>query len=362
MLKNPPFFSIFFVGKTKKVPGYFWGVRDLKILILGTGGTIASAKTEDGYKAALTVDEVLDIAGVERHDGVEIESRDVLNLDSTLIQPEDWGVIGRAVFEAFGEYDGIVITHGTDTLAYTASALSFMIRNPPVPVVLTGSMLPITEPGSDAPRNIKTALTFASQGFPGVYVAFMDKIMLGTRVSKVHSLGLNAFQSINYPDVAYVKGDKLVIRHRPELSPGGEPEFDPALDPNVIHVRLTPGLSPEGFLKLSESVDGVVLEGYGAGGIPYRGRDLLSAVSEVAHEKPVVMTTQALYGGVDLTKYEVGRRALRAGVIPAGDMTKEATLVKLMWALGHTKDVDEVRETILTNISGEISPKKKGSR
>jgi L-asparaginase len=325
----------------------------VRILIIGTGGTIASAKTERGYKAKLSVDEILEIAGI-RSDGVKIDTKDVLNLDSTLIQPEDWVTIGRAVFENLNDYDGIVITHGTDTLAYTSSALSFMLRNVPIPVVLTGSMLPITEPNSDAPRNLKTALTFAMKGFPGVYVAFMDKVMLGTRVSKVHSLGLNAFQSINYPDVAYIKGDEVVIRHRPELLTG-EPEFDPAMDPNVVHLRLTPGLSPEVFIAVAERVDGIVLEGYGAGGIPYRERNLLEAVSAVTKEKPVVMTTQALYGGVDLTRYEVGRRALEAGVIPAGDMTKEATLVKLMWALGHSKSVEEVREIMGRNIAGELS-------
>ena len=325
----------------------------MRILIIGTGGTIASARTERGYKAKLSVDEILEIAGI-RGNGVKIETKDVLNLDSTLIQPEDWVTIGRAVFENLDNYDGIVITHGTDTLAYTSSALSFMVRNVSIPVVLTGSMLPVTEPNSDAPRNLKTALTFAMKGFPGIYVAFMDKIMLGTRVSKVHSLGLNAFQSVNYPDIAYVKGEEVVVRHRPKL-PTGEPEFDPVIDPNVVHLRLTPGLSPDVFLAIAEKVDGVVLEGYGAGGIPYRGRNLLKAVSAVTKEKPVVMTTQALYGGVDLTRYEVGRRALEAGVIPAGDMTKEATLVKLMWALGHTKRVEEVRKIMERNVAGELS-------
>jgi L-asparaginase len=329
-------------------------VGAVRILIMGTGGTIASAKTEKGYKAKLSVDEILELAGIGRSDGVEIETRDVLNLDSTLIQPEDWITIGEALFESFGDYDGAVITHGTDTLAYTSSALSFMVRNPPIPVVLTGSMLPITEPGSDAPRNLRTAITFAMKGFPGIFVAFMDKIMLGTRVSKVHSVGLNAFQSINYPDVAYVKGNEVVVRYRPPI-PGGKPFFDPRIDPDVVHVRLTPGLSPDVFLSIAERSDGIVLEGYGAGGIPYRGRNLLEAVSKVSRKKPVVMTTQALYGGVDLTKYEVGRRALEAGVIPAGDMTKESTLTKLIYALGHTKNVEEIRRIMEKNIAGEIS-------
>jgi len=325
----------------------------VRLLIIGTGGTIASARTEKGYKAKLTAREILELAGISGN-GVKIETRDILNLDSTLIQPEDWVTIGKAVFESLDDYDGIVITHGTDTLAYTSSALSFMLRHVPIPVVLTGSMLPITEPNSDAPRNLKTALTFAMKGFPGIYVAFMDKIMLGTRVSKVHSLGLNAFQSINYPDIAYVKGEEVVVRHRPKL-PTGEPSFDPRIDPNVVHLRLTPGLSPEVFLAVAERAHGVILEGYGAGGIPYRGRNLFEAVSRVAGEKPVVMTTQALYGGVDLTRYEVGRRALEAGVIPAGDMTKEATLVKLMYVLGHTKDVEEVRRIMGRNLAGELS-------
>ncbi len=326
----------------------------MRLLVIGTGGTIASARTERGYKAQLGIDEILERAGVKRHNGLTIDCWDLLNIDSTLIQPEDWIKIGEAVYESLGDYGGIVITHGTDTLAYTSSALSFILRNLPIPVVLTGSMLPITEPDSDAPGNLRTAIKFAMEGTPGIYVAFRNKIMLGTRVSKVHSLGLNAFQSVNYPDIAYLRGDKIVFRGRIE-PPSDEPIFDPALDPDVAYVRLTPGLSPGTFLAIERTVDGIVLEGYGAGGIPYRGRDLLSAVSKVASKKPVVMTTQALYGGVDLTRYEVGRRALEAGVIPAGDMTKEATLTKLMWALGHTKNIDEIREIMGRNIAMELS-------
>ncbi|MCD6372909.1 MAG: asparaginase [Thermococcus sp.] len=326
----------------------------MRLLVIGTGGTIASAKTERGYKAQLGISEILDIAGVKRHNSLTIDCWDLLNIDSTLIQPEDWTKIGKAVYESIPEYDGIVITHGTDTIAYTSSALSFILRNLPIPVVLTGSMLPITEPNSDAPENLKTAIRFAMEGTPGVYVAFRNKVMLGTRVSKVHSIGLNAFQSINYPDIAYLKGDKIIFQHRIQ-PPLGETIFDPALDPKVAYLRLTPGLSPETFLAVEKTVHGIVLEGYGAGGIPYRGRDLLTAVSIVASKKPVLMTTQALYGGVDLTRYEVGRRALEAGVIPAGDMTKEAALTKLMWAMGHTRNLEEIREIMKRNIAMELS-------
>ncbi|AEH25396.1 asparaginase [Pyrococcus yayanosii] len=324
----------------------------MRLLILGMGGTIASVPSEEGYESSLSVEEILRLAGLELK--WEVEARDLLNIDSTLIQPEDWVLLAETVFEAFEEFDGVVITHGTDTLAYTASMLSFMVRNPPVPIVLTGAMRPITEPGSDAPRNLWTALRFAIEGVPGVYVAFMDKVMLGVRVSKVRAVGLNAFQSINYPDIAYVKGNRIHWNAKPPKLEG-EPVLDTRHEPRVLVLRLVPGMEGDVLeAALELGYRGIVLEGYGVGGIPYRGRDLLDVVRRVATEIPVVMTTQTLYDGVDLTKYKVGRKALEVGVIPAGDMTKEATITKLMWILGHTRDVGEVRRLMLTNMVGEI--------
>ncbi|WP_048149205.1 asparaginase [Palaeococcus ferrophilus] len=328
-----------------------------RLLILGTGGTIASSKGEEGYKASLSVDEVLELAGIKRSNGFKIESKDVLNVDSTLIQPEDWETIAREVFRAREEYDGVVITHGTDTLAYTASMLTFMLPGMDIPVVLTGSMRPITEERSDAPRNVRTAISFALTGVPGVFVAFNDKIMLGVRASKVRALGINAFQSVNYPDVAYVKGDEIYYNLPPSsLVPKGEPGLEVHYEPRVAFIRLLPGMEPA-FLDglVSSGCKGLILEGYGAGGLPYRRRNILEKVGELAKRIPVVMTTQALYDGVDLNKYEVGRKALQAGVIPAKDMTKEATVTKLMWALGKTQNVEEIREIMLKNIAGEIS-------
>lgn len=328
-----------------------------RLLILGTGGTIASSKGEDGYRASLGIDEVLELAGIRRNNGFKIESRDVLNVDSTLIQPEDWEIIAKEVFEARGEYDGVVITHGTDTLAYTASMLTFMLPNIDVPVILTGSMRPITEEHSDAPRNVRTAITFALTGVPGIFVAFNDKVMLGVRASKVRALGINAFQSINHPDVAYVKGNEIYYNVPPSsFVPKGEPRLEVHYEPRVAFMRLLPGMEPA-FLDalLSAGCKGLVIEGYGAGGLPYRRRNILESIARLTEKIPVVMTTQALYDGVDLTKYEVGRKALKAGVIPARDMTKEATVTKLMWALGKTQNVEEVRDIMLKNIAGEIS-------
>ncbi len=324
------------------------------ILIIGTGGTIASTMTELGYRSQLGVNEILEIAGIELEG---VDTLDLMNMDSTLIQPQDWVSMAEAVYRNRKKYDGIVITHGTDTLAYTSSMLSFMLRNVDLPVVLTGSMLPVSEPNSDAPRNLRAAIRFAEEGLSGVFIAFMDKIMLGNRASKVHSHGLNAFQSINYPDIAYIKGNEVLYRVEPsKIAPHGEPELDIRMDPDVFYVRLIPGLKPE-FLKavFSSGCSGIVIEGYGVGGLPYRNRDVLSTVEFISRHIPVVMTTQAVYGGVDMKRYEVGRKALEAGVIPAGDMTKEATVTKLMWALGHSRDIREIRSIMTTNIAGELS-------
>lgn len=327
-----------------------------RILIIGTGGTIASTKTEAGYKSVFSVDEILNLAGIKLKNGYKIDRTNILNLDSTLIQPEDWELIAKEVFKALDEYDGIVITHGTDTLGYTASMLSFMLRNVNKPVVLTGSMLPITEKGSDAPRNLKAAIKFAMEEVAGVFVAFMDKIMLGCRASKVRALGLNAFMSINYPDVAYIKGEKILYNiPKEKFRPNDDPQLDIKYDPRVVFLRIIPGLGEDVIEAIiNTGYRGIVLEGYGAGGIPYRKRNLLDKIKEIAPKIPVVMTTQAIHDGVDMTRYEVGRKALETGIIPAKDMTKEATVTKLMWALGHTKDVEEVRKIMHTNYVNEI--------
>ena len=327
-----------------------------KLLIIGTGGTIAGAKTEQGYKSVLKIDEILKLAKIKLENGYKIDSTNIMNIDSTLIHPEDWEIIAKEVFKALDDYDGIIITHGTDTLAYTASMLSFMIKNLNKPIVFTGSMLPITENESDAPRNIRTAIKFAMEDVAGVFVAFMDKIMLGCRTSKVRALGLNAFMSINYPDVAYVKGEKILYNiPKEKFQPNGSPELDTKYDPRVVVLKVTPGLGGEIIdAVLDAGYKGIVLEGYGAGGLPYRKSNLLGKIKEIAPKIPVIMTTQALYDGVDMRKYEVGRKALETGSIPAKDMTKEATTTKLMWALGHTKDVEKIREIMHTNYVNEI--------
>nr|5B74_A Chain A, L-asparaginase [Pyrococcus furiosus DSM 3638]5CBP_A Chain A, L-asparaginase [Pyrococcus furiosus DSM 3638] len=181
----------------------------MKILLIGMGGTIASVKGENGYEASLSVKEVLDIAGIK--DCEDCDFLDLKNVDSTLIQPEDWVDLAETLYKNVKKYDGIIVTHGTDTLAYTSSMISFMLRNPPIPIVFTGSMIPATEENSDAPLNLQTAIKFATSGIRGVYVAFNGKVMLGVRTSKVRTMSRDAFESINYPIIAELRGEDLVV-------------------------------------------------------------------------------------------------------------------------------------------------------
>lgn len=329
-----------------------------KILVLGTGGTIASVRTDEGLKSSLGISEILERAGIQPRSRCEIDTRDILNIDSTLIQPEDWKTIAKEVYLGLKKYDGIIITHGTDTLAYTSSMLSFMVQNPPKPVVITGAMKSITEPESDAVRNIRDSLLFAMNSeMGGIFVVFNGKVINGCRASKVKSMDVDAFRSINYPDIAYIDEDGNIKYNNIPISSGlkSSLKLDTYYDPKIFLLKLIPGIDPRIIdTILGLGYKGIVLEGYGVGGIPYRKRNLLEKIKNISRDIPVVLTTQVLYNGVDLTRYEVGRKALEAGVISAYDMTKEATVTKLMWALAHADDVDAIRQIIHTNYANEI--------
>ncbi|MFA4646367.1 asparaginase [Pyrococcus kukulkanii] len=325
----------------------------MKLLMIGMGGTIASVKGSEGYESVLSAEEILKISRIKVDH--EIEFVDLMNIDSTLIQPSDWVKLAEEVYKRASEFDGILITHGTDTLAYTASMLSFMVRGVDIPVVITGSMIPLTEKNSDAPLNLLTAIKFLEKGIGGIFVSFNGKIMLGVRTSKVRTMSKDAFESINYPVIAKLENNEIKILYRPNIA-SSSLTLDTRHEPKILVLKLIPGLSGDIISKAIEAgYKGIIIEGYGAGGIPYRNSDLLETISKVSASVPVVMTTQAVYDGVDLMRYKVGRMALRAGVIPAGDMTKEATVTKLMWVLGHTRKVEEVRELMKKNIAGELT-------
>lgn len=325
-----------------------------KMLILSTGGTIASVMTEEGLAPAKSGYELLSYLGAVPYD---ITIRDILRLDSTNIQPEEWQYIAECVYGMRQGYDGVVITHGTDTMAYTASMLTFMLKNIDIPVVLTGSQLPINHPLSDAPYNLRCALTMAASAIPGVFIAFDRKILLGCRSVKVRTTGFNCFESVKAPLVAEVNSDGLCNIKLPVRKEGAVCELKKDIDTRVVLIKLIPGMDPTLLRTLANmGCKGVVIEAFGSGGLNFIRRDLISAMGELVKEGiPVVVCSQCLYERSDLTKYEVGRKALNKGVIPGEDMTSECASTKLMWALGQGMSTAEIVNFFATDIAGEVT-------
>lgn len=328
-----------------------------KILLLATGGTIASEQGESGLEPSRIPRELL--RTLEEFSAYyTIVYRSILNLDSSNIQAEEWGLIAQCVYEALPNYDGIIITHGTDTMAYTASMLTFMIPNLRKGVILTGSQLPITTPLSDARSNLATALAAIDHGVQGVNIAFNHKIIRGCRAVKVRTMGFDAFESVNSPEQGEFFADGIHLCNRcPQLDSQLPTELKASLCNDVFLLKLIPGTNPQIFdalLKLRYR--GVVLEAFGAGGLHFIRRDLSEKIAQlVENGVAVVVCSQCLYESSDFSIYEVGRKILSTGVIQSRDMTTEAAVTKLMWALGQTKKPDEIRRIFQTNYAGEIT-------
>lgn len=328
-----------------------------KILLLTTGGTIASAQTEEGLSPTITGDGLAQSVGTML-DTFSVTVRDILHLDSSNMQPEEWEFIARQVYDHCHSFDGIVITHGTDTMSYTAAALSFMLQGIPIPVVLTGAQLPITHPLSDAMDNLRTAFAMAASGRGGVYLAFDRRVILGTRAVKTHTVDFGAFDSVNAPFAAIVNAHGLVLNDA--VLPAVTPSFrlQDGLCREVFLLKLVPGVDPRIFdMLLRLDIKGIVIEAFGAGGVQFIRRDLTKKLSEVIRSGvAVVVCSQCLYERSDFSLYEVGQRALEQGVIQTFDMTSEAAVTKLMWVLARTRERTEVAKWFSKSLVGEIVP------
>lgn len=325
------------------------------ILMIGTGGTIASEMTPSGLTPELNSTQLLSFVpriGEMCH----VDCVQLYSLDSTNIRPAHWLGVARAVRENYARYDGFVISHGTDTMAYTAAALSYLIQGSPKPIVLTGAQKPIWFDGTDSKRNLTDAFLYACRGYGGVQIVFNGKVILGTRARKTCSKSFQAFSSVNYPDLAVVQDEHLLQYMRCACYPS--PVFYDALDDKVGLLKLIPG-TPAAVLEfMLDRFDGLVIESFGVGGLPeYEGDASYFDIIHrgIARGKLVVMTTQVPNEGSNLAVYHVGGRlksALR--LLEAYDMTTEAAVAKLMWIMGQTRDFDEAERLFYRPVARDI--------
>ena len=305
------------------------------ILMLGTGGTIACVSSENGLVPAL--DGKTLVAMVPELEGLcHIDYKQILNLDSSNISPKHWQIIANALAENYDAYDGFVITHGTDTMAYSAAALSQMISGCKKPVVFTGAQLPIGAEGTDAKDNVYHAFLTAISEVQGVCLTFGNVVIHGLCAKKMYSEDFNGFCSINREPLARIEEHTLSWNSYVGAGVDGETfTVNTKLEEKVAVVKLTPGLTPDILdFYLGRGYKGVILESFGAGGVPNDENNWLPAVERlIKNGVRVVCATQCTYDGVNLSVYPIGTLAKKLGAESAGLLTIEASLAKLMLEL-----------------------------
>lgn len=327
-----------------------------RILMLATGGTIATLKTDDGKVPQLTSQELLRTVP-EIREICHVDTEQLFQLDSTNIHPDHWKQIAQAIWNHYEAYDGFVVTHGTDTMAYTAAALSYMLPDSRKPIVLTGAQNSIGERETDGRRNLLDAFLYAASACAwGVTIVFDGQVMLGTRAKKLRTKSYHAFSSIGYPEVARIR-DRRVYPVLPVPQHLGKPVLCTALDPEVFVLKLIPGVRPDVLRLLRPAYHALIVEGFGVGGVPYyASADFAREVGAwIEAGKVVIMTTQVIYEGSDMSVYQVGHQIKQTyGVIEAYDMTMEAVVTKTMHLLPQCPDLETFRARFLTPVANDI--------
>lgn len=291
----------------------------------------------------------------ELEEFAEITTRVLFNIDSTDITPQHWTQLAGEIGPAVESYDGVVIAHGTDAMAYTGTALSFLLRNLPCPVILTGSQLPLADARSDAPGNLIGAVDLATHEIQEVAIYFHNLLLRANRVTKTSTFAYGAFKSPNFLPLAEV-GTSIQPYSRP-LRSDGPFRVEGNFDPRIAVLRLTPGQPADPLHALRDTnTRAVLLEAFGSGNIPVKLTGIADAVRELTEcGKLVAIGSQSPNGRVDLDHYSGGRLARDSGAIGIGDMTLEAATVKLMYLFGTLGSADEVRKAMQVPIAGELS-------
>lgn len=330
------------------------------ILILNTGGTISSVKTATGYSPIPGyVNDALKNIPALSHDEMPnyvIKEYQPL-LDSSNMTVNEWNRIAQDIADEYANFDGFVIFHGTDTMAYTASALSFMLENLDKPVILTGSQIPLSEVRNDAIDNVITSLLLsAHQPLKEVCVYFNQRLLRGNRSQKVSAEQFNAFDSPNFPHLAAI-GIGIKLHHELLLSPPSQPFRLQTISPHFIaNFRLFPGFATDvlGYI-LEQPLQGLVLETYGAGNAQNNDTRFLTLLEDACKRGVVIVNcSQCHHGRVEMEQYATGYTLKKAGIISGHDMTPEAAHCKLLYLLSKYSDVEQIKMLMSANVCGEL--------
>lgn len=331
-----------------------------KICIIYTGGTIGMKDTEFGYapipgymEETLRSMPEFNLSEMPEYDFIEYNPL----LDSSNITVENWNQIGRDIKEHYREYDGFVVMHGTDTMAYTASALSFMLQGLAKPVILTGSQIPLCKVRSDARDNLITAMLVAAEhNIPEVCICFGGKIIRGNRATKVSSDRMLAFDSPNYEPLAEA-GVNINVHEKNVRKAGAELNFWPFRDSQIAVLKIFPGIQFEIFENImTEKLKGIVLEAFGAGNIPQKDGALIRMLHKAKENGTyIIVCTQCHRGAATIGQYETSRELAEAGAVCGFDMTVEAAVTKLYYLLSRDYEPKEIGQLIESDIRGELS-------
>jgi glutamyl-tRNA(Gln) amidotransferase subunit D len=339
-----------------------------KVAIISTGGTIASRVDyrTGGVRPALSASDLYSVVP-ELADVAQIETQILLSLFSENITPQQWTEIAQTVAKKIHEgFDGVVLAHGTDTMGYTAAALSFALQNLPVPIIIVGSQRSADRPSSDAATNLLGAVLAAAKApFAEVVVAMHETpsdtyiaLHKGTKVRKCHTSRRDAFRSVNASPIARIENQNITMltQECQKRDSSRRLQLKPAFEDKVALVKFYPGMDPAILdLYAQKNYRGIVLEGTGLGHISKYCHD---AIRKAVRQGAIVaMTSQCIWGRINMNVYDSGRDLQALGVIPLEDMLPETALVKLMWVLGQTKDLDEAKTLLKTNVAGELSPR-----
>jgi len=340
--------------------------KDRAILIIYTGGTIGMVHhPETGILAPFDFQQILEELPELRRFNYILDTYSFQPLiDSSNLTPNEWFKLARLIKEKYQQYDGFVVLHGTDTMAYTASALSFMLKNLDKPVILTGSQLPIGTLRTDGKENLISAVEIAAAQrnnqalVPEVCIFFENKLLRGNRTTKTSAEHFNAFESPNYPllaeagiSIKYNVGAIHYNTHKKNL------EICEQLNANVAILKIFPGISRNlvnSMLNIP-NLKGIVLETYGAGNAPTHPWFIKEIKEGLKKNIIILNVTQCSSGSVDMSKYETGNELLKAGVISGHDITTEAALTKLMYVLRKDKNKNESIIELSSSLRGEIS-------